>query len=74
MIQSVSEDIRYIGVDDNDLDLFESQYLVPEGMSYNSYLILDEKIAVLDTSDARAGGQQGGEGRCEQYAPATCHP
>ena len=53
MIQSVSEAIRYIGVDDNDLDLFESQYLVPEGMSYNSYLILDEKIAVLDTSDGR---------------------
>ena len=53
MIQSVSEAIRYIGVDDNDLNLFESQYLVPEGMSYNSYLILDEKIAVLDTSDGR---------------------
>ena len=45
--------IKYIGVDDLDLDLFESQYVVPEGMSYNSYLIEDEKIAVLDTVDAR---------------------
>ena len=53
MIQPISDAIRYIGVDDNDLDLFESQYDVPEGMSYNSYIILDEKIAVLDTSDGR---------------------
>lgn len=45
--------IKYIGVDDLDLDLFESQYVVPEGMSYNSYLIEDDKIAVLDTVDAR---------------------
>lgn len=45
--------IKYIGVDDLDLDLFESQYIVPEGMSYNSYLIEDEKIAVMDTVDAR---------------------
>ena len=47
--------IKYIGVDDLDIDLFESQYVVPEGMSYNSYLIDDEKIAVLDTADARKG-------------------
>ena len=53
MTQAISPAIRYIGVDDNNLDLFESQYSVPEGMSYNSYVILDEKIAVLDTSDAR---------------------
>ena len=53
MTHSICDAIRYIGVDDNDLDLFESQYSVPEGMSYNSYVILDEKIAVLDTSDAR---------------------
>ena len=53
MTQSISNAIRYVGVDDNDLDLFESQYLVPVGMSYNSYVILDEKIAVLDTSDGR---------------------
>ena len=45
--------IKYIGVDDLDLDLFESQYVVPEGMSYNSYLIEDDKIAVMDTADAR---------------------
>ena len=45
--------IKYIGVDDLDLDLFESQYVVPEGMSYNSYLIEDEKIAILDTADRR---------------------
>ena len=51
----ISDTIKYIGVDDLDIDLFESQYVVPEGMSYNSYLILDEKIAVLDTADARKG-------------------
>ena len=55
MIKSISPDIRYIGVDDLDLDLFESQYAVPEGMAYNSYLILDDKIAVMDTVDARKG-------------------
>ena len=50
---SVAEDIFYIGVDDEDIDLFESQYVVPEGVSYNSYLIMDEKIAVMDTVDKR---------------------
>ncbi len=55
MIKNITSDIRYIGVDDLDLDLFESQYVVPEGMSYNSYLILDEKVAVMDTVDARKG-------------------
>ena len=45
--------IKYIGVDDLDIDLFESQYVVPEGMSYNSYLIEDEKIAIMDTADRR---------------------
>ena len=49
----ISDTIKYIGVDDLDIDLFESQYVVPEGMSYNSYLIDDEKIAVLDTADRR---------------------
>ncbi len=49
----ITEDIRYIGVDDTDIDLFESQYVVPEGVSYNSYLIVDEKIAVMDTADQR---------------------
>ena len=52
---NLNEKIRYIGADDLELDLFESQYVVPEGMAYNSYLIDDEKIAVLDTVDARCG-------------------
>lgn len=50
---TISESIKYIGVDDTTLDLFESQYIIPNGVSYNSYLILDEKIAVMDTVDAR---------------------
>lgn len=50
---TISDAIRYIGVDDKDIDLFESQYIVPNGVSYNSYVILDEKIAVMDTVDAR---------------------
>lgn len=49
----ISDGIRYIGVDDKDIDLFESQYVVPNGVSYNSYLIMDEKIAVMDTVDKR---------------------
>ncbi|MCR5641256.1 MAG: FprA family A-type flavoprotein [Lachnospiraceae bacterium] len=49
----VSQDILYIGADDTTLDLFESQYPVPEGISYNSYVIMDDKIAVMDTVDAR---------------------
>ena len=53
MIRHITPTVRFIGVDDLDLDLFESQYAVPEGMSYNSYLILDEKVAVLDTADGR---------------------
>ena len=55
MMNMMSDTIKYIGVDDLDIDLFESQYVVPEGMSYNSYLIDDEKIAVLDTADRRKG-------------------
>jgi flavorubredoxin len=51
----MSDTIKYIGVDDLDIDLFESQYVVPEGMSYNSYLIDDEKIAIMDTADRRKG-------------------
>ena len=47
----ITDDIKYIGVDDTTLDLFESQYVIPDGVSYNSYLILDEKIAVIDTVD-----------------------
>ena len=55
MVRQLSEKVFYIGSDDLDIDLFESQYIVPEGVSYNSYLIRDSKIAVLDTSDARKG-------------------
>ena len=49
----VTKDIRYIGVQDHEVDLFEGQYIVPNGMAYNSYLILDEKTAVMDTVDGR---------------------
>lgn len=49
----VTENIRYVGVDDLDIDLFEGQYTVPDGVSYNSYVCIDEKIAVLDTVDVR---------------------
>lgn len=55
---TVTDHILYIGADDRDLDLFESQYRIPNGVSYNSYVILDEKIAVMDTVDAR---------RCEAW-------
>lgn len=50
---TISDSIKYIGVDDTDLDLFESQYIIPNGVSYNSYVILDEKVAVMDTVDSR---------------------
>ena len=52
-MKEIARDIFYIGTDDLTLDLFESQYVVPEGMAYNSYLIKDDKIAILDTADAR---------------------
>lgn len=50
---TITDNILYIGADDKDLDLFESQYIIPNGVSYNSYVILDEKVAVMDTVDAR---------------------
>ena len=53
MIKKINEAVAYIGTDDLELDLFESQYEVPEGMAYNSYLIQDEKVAIMDTVDAR---------------------
>ena len=53
MSEIVSEQIKYVGVNDRDLDLFEGQYVVPNGISYNSYVILDEKCAILDTVDQR---------------------
>ena len=57
MNPNVTETIRYIGVDDTDIDLFESQYIVPNGISYNSYLITDEKIAIMDTVDKRKSSE-----------------
>jgi len=53
----ISNDIKYVGVNDHDVDLFEGMYKVPNGMAYNSYVILDEKIAVMDTVDAHFGGE-----------------
>lgn len=53
----ITEAVRYIGVDDKTIDLFESQYTVPNGISYNSYVILDDKICVMDTVDARFTGE-----------------
>ena len=73
MIKNLSDKVRYIGCDDLDLDLFESQYIVPEGMAYNSYLILDEKVAIMDTADARkadewkANLKEGLDGRQPDY-------
>ena len=53
----ITPTIKYVGVDDLDIDLFESQYVVPEGMAYNSYIILDEKVAIMDTVDARKAAE-----------------
>ena len=51
---TITDSILYVGTDDKTIDLFESQYLVPNGVSYNSYVILDDKIAVMDSVDERA--------------------
>ncbi len=73
MISNVTSKIKYIGVDDTTIDLFESQYIVPNGISYNSYLIMDEKIAIMDTVDRRksedwwANLEEGLEGRTPDY-------
>ena len=53
----ISKTIKYVGVFDTNIDLFEGQYKVPDGISYNSYVIIDEKIAVMDTVDAKFGGE-----------------
>ena len=53
----ITSSIKYVGVDDLDIDLFESQYQVPDGMAYNSYIIFDEKVAIMDTADARKGAE-----------------
>ena len=49
----ITKEIKYVGVNDHEIDLFEGQYAVPNGMAYNSYVIIDEKIAVMDTVDGR---------------------
>lgn len=73
MVSNITSKIKYIGVDDLDIDLFESQYDVPNGMSYNSYLILDEKVAIMDTCDQRKADEwkknlaEGLEGRTPDY-------
>ena len=56
-MKMITKDIKYIGVNDREIDLFEGQYIVPDGMAYNSYVILDEKIAVADTVDAAFVGE-----------------
>ena len=56
-IENITDSIRYVGTDDADLDLFESQYAVPNGISYNSYLIMDEKVAIMDTVDRRRAAE-----------------
>lgn len=69
----ITESIKYIGVDDTDLDLFESQYIIPNGVSYNSYMIIDEKIAIMDSVDNRksdewlANVEKALEGRTPDY-------
>ena len=52
LLMKITDTIKYVGVNDHQVDLFEGQYKVPNGMSYNSYVILDEKVAVMDTVDA----------------------
>ena len=54
-MKKIADNIIYIGVDDNELDLFEGQYIIPDGMAYNSYVILDDKVAVMDSVDASKG-------------------
>ena len=57
MLKKVTDTILYVGANDHDVDLFEGQYVVPGGMAYNSYVILDEKVAVMDTIDASKTGE-----------------
>lgn len=56
-MKNITKDIFYVGVDDKDIDLFENQYIVPNGMAYNSYVIMDEKIAIMDMVDAKCAGE-----------------
>ena len=75
----VTEDIIYVGVNDHEVDLFEGQYDVPNGMSYNSYVVLDEKVAVFDTVDAHfkdewlANLEEAFAGRTPDYLDRTAY-
>ena len=53
MIKNVTDNVHYVGVDDKTIDLFQGQYVVPNGVSYNSYVIMDDKIAIMDMVDKR---------------------
>ena len=57
MFKNVTDTVFYVGVDDKDIDLFENQYIVPNGIAYNSYVIMDEKIAIMDMVDAKCADQ-----------------
>jgi flavorubredoxin len=57
MLKNITDSVYYVGVDDKDIDLFENQYIVPNGMAYNSYVIMDEKIAIMDMVDKKCGDQ-----------------
>ena len=63
--------VKYIGVNDHDIDLFEGQYIVPNGMAYNSYIIEDEKIAIMDTVDASFGEEWLGISRGRWFGGST---
>jgi len=75
---NITEDIVYIGVNDHEIDLFEGQYAVPNGMAYNSYVIIDEKVAVMDSVEARFGSEWLGnlasalDGRAPDYLVVAC--
>ncbi len=77
MQQNISDTVKYVGVDDEEIRLFESQYEVPEGMCYNSYLIMDEKVAIMDTVDDRkidewfSNLESGLDGRTPDYVVVT---
>ena len=78
MIKKITDTVCYVGCDDAELDLFESQFEVPNGMAYNSYLIEGEKICVMDTADRRVCDQwlanvtEALDGRCPDYL-VFCH-
>ena len=71
MVNEIVKGVKYVGVNDYDVDLFEGQYKVPDGMAYNSYVVIDEKIAVFDTVDAKFGGEwlENVKTACEGKAP-----